>query len=148
MRWQSVGFSESDALLINVISGALSIAACTVTLLTIDRIGRKPLLALGSVGMAVCLGLMVTGFASGELVAGRLQLDDRMGMLTLVAANLYVVFFNLSWGPVMWVMLGEMFPNQFRGSGLAVAGLCQWGANFIITMTFPVLMTSIGLVGA
>lgn len=146
--WQSVGFSESDALLINVISGALSIGACTVTLLTIDRIGRKPLLALGSVGMAVCLGLMVLGFASGELVAGRLQLDDRMGMLTLVAANLYVVFFNFSWGPVMWVMLGEMFPNQFRGSGLAVAGLCQWGANFSITMTFPVLMASIGLVGA
>ncbi len=146
--WQSVGFSESDALLINVASGTLSIAACAIALFTIDRIGRKPLLTVGSVGMTFCLALMVVGFASGELVDGRLQLADDMGLMTLVAANLYVVFFNLSWGPVMWVMLGEMFPNQFRGSGLAVAGLFQWGANFTITMTFPILMARIGLAGA
>jgi hypothetical protein len=71
-----------------------------------------------------------------------------MGVLALIAANVYVVFFNLSWGPVMWVMLGEMFPNQIRGSGLAVAGLFQWGSNFLITWTFPMLLASIGLAGA
>ena len=71
-----------------------------------------------------------------------------MGVLALVAANAYVVFFNLSWGPVMWVMLGEMFPNQIRGSGLAVAGLAQWTANFVITWTFPMLLGGIGLAGA
>lgn len=71
-----------------------------------------------------------------------------MGMLALVAANVYVVFFNMSWGPVMWVMLGEMFPNQIRGSGLAVAGAAQWTSNFAITMSFPVLLASIGLAGA
>ena len=60
-----------------------------------------------------------------------------MGILALVAANVYVMFFNMSWGPVMWVMLGEMFPNQIRGSGLAVAGFFQWTSNFAITMTFP-----------
>jgi len=65
-----------------------------------------------------------------------------------VAANLYVAFFNFSWGPVMWVMLGEMFPNQIRGSGLAVSGFAQWGANFGITMTFPIFLASIGLTGA
>ena len=54
----------------------------------------------------------------------------------------------MSWGPVMWVMLGEMFPNQIRGSGLAVAGLFQWSANFAITMTFPILLASVGLAGA
>ena len=68
--------------------------------------------------------------------------------MALAAANIYVIFFNLSWGPVMWVMLGEMFPNQIRGSGLAVAGAAQWSANFLITVTFPVLLTSIGLAGA
>jgi SP family sugar:H+ symporter-like MFS transporter len=145
--WQAVGFSESDALLINIISGSLSIAACIGTLLTVDRIGRKPLLLIGSIGMAVCLCLMVVGFSSGELVNGALVLEDGLDMLTLVAANLYVFFFNLSWGPVMWVMLGEMFPNQVRGSGLAVAGMCQWLSNFAVTMSFPVMMASIGLPG-
>ena len=146
--WQAVGFSESDALLINIISGSLSIGACLVTVLTIDRIGRRPLLEIGSLGMTVCLALMVVGFSTASLVDGQLTLSDRMGALTLLAANLYVVFFNLSWGPVMWVMLGEMFPNQMRGSGLAVAGLFQWGSNFAITMTFPIMMAGIGLTGA
>ena len=146
--WQAVGFSENDALLINVLSGALSIGACLVTVLLIDRIGRKPLLWVGSVGMAVSLALMVVAFASGSLVDGRLQLSDGMGRLALVAANVYVVFFNMSWGPVMWVMLGEMFPNQIRGSALAVAGAAQWTSNFAITVTFPMLLAGIGLAGA
>jgi MFS transporter, SP family, sugar:H+ symporter len=146
--WQAVGFSENDALLINVISGALSIGACIATILMIDRIGRKPLLWIGSVGMAVSLGTVAIAFSTATLDAGgQLRLSDAMGVLALVAANVYVVFFNMSWGPVMWVMLGEMFPNQIRGSGLAVAGLFQWGSNFAIIMTFPILLASIGLAG-
>jgi SP family sugar:H+ symporter-like MFS transporter len=143
--WQAVGFSENDALLINVLSGALSIGACVVTVLLIDRIGRKPLLWIGSAGMAVSLALLVVAFASGSLVDARLQLPGHMGTLALVAANAYVVFFNVSWGPVMWVMLGEMFPNQIRGSALAVAGAAQWTANFAVTVTFPILLAAIGL---
>ena len=147
--WQAVGFSENDALLINVLSGALSIGACLVALALVDRIGRKPLLWIGSVGMAVSLALVTYSFASADLdAAGKLALSDSMGVLALVAANVYVVFFNMSWGPVMWVMLGEMFPNQIRGSGLAVAGLFQWGSNFLITWTFPMLLAGIGLAGA
>ena len=147
--WQSVGFSESDALLINVISGAVSIGACLLTVSLIDKVGRKPLLWIGSVGMAVTLALMAAAFSSATLDdQGALGLTDRMGTVALVSANLYVFFFNASWGPVMWVMLGEMFPNQIRGSGLAVSGLAQWGANFGITMTFPILLAAIGLLGA
>jgi SP family sugar:H+ symporter-like MFS transporter len=146
--WQAVGFSENDALLINVLSGALSIGACLLTVALIDRIGRKPLLWVGSVGMAASLALVAVAFASGTLdAAGRLQLSGSAGVMALVAANVYVIFFNLSWGPVMWVMLGEMFPNQIRGSGLAVAGLFQWGSNFAVTMTFPMLLAGIGLAG-
>ncbi|HST44348.1 MAG TPA: sugar porter family MFS transporter [Luteimonas sp.] len=146
--WQAVGFSENDALLINVLSGALSIGACLVALVLIDRVGRKPLLWVGSIGMTVSLALVVAAFASASLdAAGNLALSDSMGVLALVAANVYVVFFNMSWGPVMWVMLGEMFPNQIRGSGLAVAGAAQWTANFAITMSFPVLLAGIGLAG-
>ncbi|HBK45234.1 MAG TPA: MFS transporter [Xanthomonadaceae bacterium] len=147
--WQAVGFSENDALLINVLSGALSIGACLVTVVLIDRIGRKPLLWIGSAGMAVALALVTYAFATASLdAAGKLAMSDAMGMLALVAANVYVVFFNMSWGPVMWVMLGEMFPNQIRGSGLAVAGAAQWTSNFAITVTFPILLGSIGLAGA
>ncbi len=147
--WQAVGFSESDALLINIISGGVSIGAVAVSMMVIDKIGRKPLLWFGSIGMAVTLGTVAVAFFSGELNAdGNLILSGTMGVVALIAANAYVAFFNGTWGPVMWVMLGEMFPNRLRGSGLAVSGLSQWGANFIITMTFPILLTSIGLTGA
>jgi SP family sugar:H+ symporter-like MFS transporter len=147
--WQAVGFSEADALLINVFSGALSIAAGLVSLLLIDAVGRKPLLWIGSVGMAITLALVTWAFAHAGLDAGgKLSLPPAMGTLALVAANAYVAFFNMSWGPVRWVMLGEMFPNQIRGSGLAVAGAAQWTSNVLITVTFPVLLAGIGLAGA
>jgi len=146
--WQSVGFTESDALLINVLSGALSIGAVLITLATIDKIGRKPYLVFGSIGMFVTLAIVAYAFSTGSIVDGSLSLTDQMGIVALIAANAYVVFFNMSWGPVMWVMLGEMFPNQIRGSGLAVAGFAQWIANFAITMTFPIFLGTIGLAAA
>lgn len=147
--WQAAGFSENDALLINVVSGSVSIAACFITFFLVDKIGRKPLLWIGSVGMTVSLAAVVYAFSGAPLdEANNLILSDNMGMLALVAANLYVIFFNVSWGPVMWIMLGEMFPNQIRGSGLAIAGFAQWIANFIITMTFPIMLASfLGLAG-
>lgn len=144
--WQAVGFGESDALLINVVSGALSIGAVIAALILVDRIGRKPLLVVGSVGMAITLGVVAIAFSQGTIgVNGALDLGGNLGVVALVAANLYVIFFNFSWGPVMWVMLGEMFPNQLRGSGLAVAGLSQWTSNFLITLTFPIILSSLGL---
>lgn len=146
--WQAVGFSEADALLINVISGAVSICACIVTILLVDKIGRKPLLQWGSVGMAVALGLMVVAFINADVAANGDLLVGEWGPLALLSANAYVFIFNMSWGPVMWVMLGEMFPNQLRGSGLAVSGFFQWTANFAITMSFPILLATIGLAGA
>jgi MFS transporter, SP family, sugar:H+ symporter len=102
------------------------------------------------VGMTISLSLVASAFYGAPLdESGKLILSSNMGTLALVAANLYVIFFNVSWGPVMWIMLGEMFPNQIRGSGLAIAGLAQWGANFIITFTFPYLLaSSLGLPGA
>jgi SP family sugar:H+ symporter-like MFS transporter len=149
--WQAVGFDEGDSLLINVISGALSIAGVILSLLLVDKIGRKPILLIGSVGMSVTLALVVYAFSTGtlELNAANgqeiLQLSDGMGVLALIAANAYVMLFNFSWGPVMWVMLGEIFPNQIRGLGLAIAGLSQWISNFLITLTFPMLLGSMGL---
>jgi len=143
--WQSVGFSENDSLKINILSGALSILACIFTILTVDRIGRKPLLLVGSAGMTVTLAVMAGCFSTASLVDGTLHLSDNVGLIALIAANAYVVFFNASWGPVMWVMLGEMFPNQIRGSGLAVSGFAQWIANFGISVSFPALASGVGL---
>jgi SP family sugar:H+ symporter-like MFS transporter len=144
--WQLAGFSESDSLLINIVSGAVSIAACFVTIAVIDRIGRKPLLLIGSAGMAATLFVMVYAFSHGSLdPEGNLVLSRDLGLVAVVAANLYVIFFNVSWGPVMWVMLGEMFPNQIRGSALAVAGFFQWFANFLVSFTFPGMAKNLGL---
>ncbi|MFQ3236533.1 MAG: SP family sugar:H+ symporter-like MFS transporter [Paraglaciecola sp.] len=146
--WQAAGFSESDALMINMIGGAVSIGAVFVTMYLIDKVGRKPFLLIGSIGMTITLSVMVYVFAnSGVDANGNLSLGDQ-GIVALIAANAYVFFFNLSWGPVMWVMLGEMFPNQIRGSGLAIAGFAQWSANFLITWSFPIMLSGIGLAGA
>ena len=146
----AVGFSEGDALLINVISGAVSIAAVVVALALIDRVGRKPLLLVGSIGMAITLSILVYCFSQAQTVDGSVSLPGNIGLIALLAANGYVMFFNSSWGPVMWVSLGEMFPNQIRGSGLAVSGFFQWFSNFMITLTFPLMLAApaIGLTGA
>lgn len=144
--WQLAGFSEDQSLQINIVSGAVSIAACLLTIAVIDKIGRKPILLIGSAGMAVTLFALVYAFSQGTLdPAGKLQLPNRTGTLALVSANLYVIFFNFSWGPVMWVMLGEMFPNPIRGSALAVCGFVQWFTNYLIAQSFPVMAKNLGL---
>ena len=143
--WQSVGFSENDSLKINILSGVLSIAACLAAISVIDKIGRKPLLLIGSAGMAVTLATMAWCFSQSTLVDGAPHLPGSVGLIALIAANAYVVLFNFSWGPVMWVMLGEMFPNQIRGSALAVAGFAQWIANFGISVSFPSMAVGLGL---
>jgi SP family sugar:H+ symporter-like MFS transporter len=144
--WQLAGFTEDQSLQINIVSGALSIAACFITIYYVDKIGRKPLLLIGSAGMSVTLFALVYAFGNGTLdPEGNLQLSSGLGTLALIAANLYVIFFNVSWGPIMWVMLGEMFPNQIRGSALAVAGFFQWFSNYLIAQSFPIMAVSLGL---
>ncbi|OYY91305.1 MAG: MFS transporter [Sphingomonas sp. 28-66-16] len=144
--WEAVGFSEDYALQTNILSGVLSIAACLFTMAIVDKVGRKPLLLIGSAGMAVALATVAWAFSTAITAAGgEVSLPGNNGVIALVAANLYVIFFNLSWGPIMWIMLGEMFPNQIRGSGLAVAGFAQWIANAAISVSFPSLAVSPGL---
>ncbi|HEX7874184.1 MAG TPA: sugar porter family MFS transporter [Sphingobium sp.] len=144
--WEAVGFSEDYALQTNILSGVLSIGACLATIALVDRIGRKPLLLVGSAGMAVTLATVAYAFSTAVTDAsGAVSLPGNNGVIALIAANLYVVFFNLSWGPIMWVMLGEMFPNQIRGSGLAVSGFAQWIANAVVSVSFPSLVVAPGL---
>lgn len=147
--WEAAGFSSGDALLINVISGAVNIGSTFVAISLVDKLGRKPLLIFGSIGMTIFLGVLAGIFSTAGLDAkGNLQLVGWAGSMALVAANLYVFCFGVSWGPVMWVMLGEMFQNKFRGAALSISGFAQWIANFAITMTFPILLAHFGLGGA
>ncbi|HKK44962.1 MAG TPA: sugar porter family MFS transporter [Balneolaceae bacterium] len=144
--WKAAGFNEADALLQNVISGSVNIFFTFVAIMLIDRVGRKPLLLVGSLGQAVMLGVMAYIFSTAPgSSADSLTLGPTQGTMALVAANAYIAFFAFSWGPVMWVMLGEMFPNHYRGAALAVCGMAQWGANFLITISFPVLLSALGL---
>jgi MFS transporter, SP family, sugar:H+ symporter len=146
--WGAAGFPESRALSTTVITNGASIVACIIATSLIDRVGRKPLLLIGSIGMAITLGILGVIFGTALVSQGTLHLSATTGPIALCAMILYAMLFNLSWGPCMWVMLGEMFPNQIRGSGLAVSGLSQWMSNFAITMTFPLMLTSIGLGGS
>ncbi|MFL5829718.1 MAG: sugar porter family MFS transporter [Solirubrobacteraceae bacterium] len=138
--WRAVGFSESSSLQITVISGAVNIVTTLVAIALIDKIGRKPLLLIGSAGMTVTLGLMAAIFGSATVGAhGQPVLHGAEGAVALIAANAFVFFFGMSWGPVVWVMLGERFPNRLRASALAIAASAQWLANWAISTSFPSL---------
>lgn len=148
--WESVGFKESDSFAISVATSVVNVLVTIVAIFLVDKVGRRPLLLVGSGGMAVTLGVMSFIFATAgkEMVDGQLTpvLGPVAGPVALVAANLFVVFFGVSWGPLMWVLLGEMFPNHIRGAALAVAGAVQWLANWAVTVSFPTMSNnSLGL---
>ena len=129
----------------NLLSGAVNVVSTVVAMIFIDRIGRKPLLFWGSCGMTATLGALAICFSQAVLVDGRLVLPDSIAVAALVLANLYVFAFGVSWGPCVWVLLGEMFPNRYRAAGLSVGASIQWVANFAVTMTFPIFLAGLGL---
>ncbi|MCH9815109.1 MAG: sugar porter family MFS transporter [Actinomycetia bacterium] len=136
--WASVGFEESQAFLLTLITNTTNVIVTFVAIALVDRIGRKPLLLIGSAGMAISLAVMMVLFGTATIdAAGNPILEGAAGPLAVIAANLYVIFFGVSWGPVVWVLLGEMFPNKIRAAALAVAAAAQWIANFIVTAAFP-----------
>ncbi|WP_100902635.1 sugar porter family MFS transporter [Nostoc flagelliforme] len=144
--WQAVGFSEQSSLTITVITGAVNIITTLIAIAFVDKFGRKPLLILGSIGMTLTLGTMASIFGNAPLdAAGNPNLTGNAGTIALIAANLYVFCFGFSWGPVVWVLLGEMFNNKIRAAALSVAAAMQWVANFVISTTFPPILKNFGL---
>ncbi|HEY9696822.1 MAG TPA: sugar porter family MFS transporter [Trichocoleus sp.] len=145
--WQAVGFSERDSLTITVITGVVNIVTTFIAIATVDKFGRKPLLLLGSIGMTLTLGTLAAVFATASInpATGTPALTGSAGIVALLAANLYVVFFGFSWGPIVWVLLGEIFNNRIRAAALALAASVQWIANFIVSTTFPPLLNTFGL---
>lgn len=144
--WRVVGFTEENSLLITMITSITNIVTTLVAIAFIDKFGRKPLLLLGSIGMAITLGLMAWVFGTSPVdQEGFPMLSSQSGMLALLAANVYVFCFGFSWGPVVWVLLGEMFNNKIRASALALGAAVQWIANFIVSTTFPPIAFNLGL---
>ena len=138
--WEAVGFTESDSFIITVITSVVNIATTLIAIALVDKIGRKPLLLIGSTGMAITLATMAVIFGTASIGPdGVPHLEGAAGPIALVAANVFVVAFGMSWGPVVWVLLGEMFPNRIRAAALSLAAAAQWVANWIITVSFPAL---------
>jgi MFS transporter, SP family, sugar:H+ symporter len=137
--WQAVGFDESNSLITSVITSVTNVAVTLVAIWLVDRVGRKPILLTGSVLMTLSLATMAIAFAFAVTVDGQQSLPGAWGPIALVAANLFVVGFGASWGPLVWVLLGEIFPSRIRGKALGVAAAAQWVSNFLITVSFPAM---------
>ena len=147
--WQAVGFGSSDALTINIVSGGINIVATVLAIALIDRIGRRPLLLWGAVGMLLTLAVLAVALSMADAdAAGKVSLPAPWGLVALVAANAYVFAFGVSWGPAVWTLLGEMFPNRLRASAMAVAVMAQWLANWLVTLSFPPMLRAFSAAGA
>jgi len=144
--WQIVGFDEAHSLLITMITSITNIATTLIAIACIDKFGRKPLLLAGSIGMLITLGAMAWVFGTAPVNAeGFPVLSSQGGLVALLAANIYVFCFGFSWGPVTWVLLGEMFNNRIRASALSLGAGVQWIANFVVSTTFPPIAFNLGL---
>ncbi|MGW0860453.1 sugar porter family MFS transporter [Streptomyces sp. NPDC002690] len=134
--WQSVGIDPTDSFFYSFTTSIVNIIGTVIAMVLVDRVGRKPLALTGSVGMAIALAFEAWAF-SAKLVDGKLPNTE--GTVALIAAHVFVLFFALSWGVIVWVFLGEMFPNRIRAAALGVAASAQWIANWAITASFPSL---------
>ncbi|MFC5721161.1 sugar porter family MFS transporter [Streptomyces gamaensis] len=134
--WQSVGINPESSFFYSFTTSIINIVGTVIAMVLVDRIGRRPLALVGSAGMAVSLALEAWAFAS-KTADG--TLPTAQGTVALIAAHAFVLFFALSWGVVVWVFLGEMFPNRIRAAALGVAASAQWVANWAITASFPSL---------
>ncbi|MFE7314907.1 sugar porter family MFS transporter [Streptomyces sp. NPDC057555] len=134
--WQSVGINPESSFFYSFTTSIINIIGTVIAMIFVDRIGRRPLALIGSAGMAVALALEAWAF-SAKTGAG--TLPALQGTVALIAAHGFVLFFALSWGVVVWVFLGEMFPNKIRAAALGVAASAQWIANWAITASFPSL---------
>lgn len=133
--FRNMGSSTDASLLLTIIVGAVNLAFTIVAILTVDRFGRKPLMIIGSIGMAVSMLLLGCAFYFNYL-----------GWAALLLMLLYTAAFAMSWGPVCWVLLAEIFPNSIRGA-LSIAVAAQWIANWIVSLTFPMMNDNAWLTG-
>ncbi|MDR0547619.1 MAG: D-xylose transporter XylE [Dysgonamonadaceae bacterium] len=131
-----------DGMLSTVIMGIVNIVFTVIAIVTVDKFGRKPLLIIGSIGMAI-----------GAFAVAICDHFAMKGIVPVLSIIVYAAFFMMSWGPVCWVLIAEIFPNTIRGKAVAIAVAAQWIFNYIVSSTFPPLydfspMVAYGLYGA
>lgn len=127
--FESMGAAKDASMLQTIIMGFVNVVFTVVAILTVDKWGRKPLLITGSIGMAI-----------GMFAISWLSYNEIIGISTLVFIIIYTASFMMSWGPICWVLISEIFPNKIRGQAVAVAVAAQWAANYLISSTYPAMM--------
>ena len=127
--FESMGAAKDASMLQTIVMGLVNVIFTIIAILTVDKWGRKPLLIVGSIGMAIGM-FGVAGLAYSEII----------GISTLVFIIIYTASFMMSWGPICWVLISEIFPNKIRGQAVAVAVAAQWAANYFISSTYPMMM--------
>jgi SP family xylose:H+ symportor-like MFS transporter len=133
--FKQLSFQTDAAMLTTVVVGAINLTFTLVAVWTVDRLGRKPLMIIGTSGMVV--SLLVMGAAM------QFQLPATLAVICILA---YIAFFAVSVGPVIWVILSEIFPNSIRGQAMSIATFALWTTNFIVSQTFPMLDKNVWLV--
>lgn len=128
--FKSTGVGNESALFQTMIMGTVNLTFTVISILLIERLGRKLLMLIGSVGMGLFLTAISVAYFTGHF----------QGYLVLVCIMGYLAFFALSLGPVVWVLIGEIFPNRLRSHAVAVSVFCLWAANFVISFSFPILL--------
>ena len=128
--FENMGATGDTSMLQTVIMGTVNIIFTLVAIFTVDKFGRKPLLIIGSAGMMI-----------GMLALSMLSFTDSIGLAALIFIIIYTASFMMSWGPICWVLISEIFPNTIRGKAVAIAVAAQWISNFLVSSTFPSLST-------
>ena len=131
--FRNMGSSTDSSLLQTIIVGVVNLLFTVLAIVTVDKFGRKPLMIIGSIGMAV--SMIALGFAF---------YFNQLGIAALIFMLTYTAAFAMSWGPVCWVLLAEIFPNSIR-SALSIAVAAQWIANWVVSLTFPVMNDNVWL---
>jgi SP family xylose:H+ symportor-like MFS transporter len=127
--FESMGAAKDASMLQTIVMGLVNVIFTIIAIVTVDKWGRKPLLITGSAGMAV-----------GMFAISALAFFNVIGISTLVFIILYTASFMMSWGPICWVLIAEIFPNKIRGQAVAIAVAAQWMANYLISSTYPPMM--------
>jgi sugar porter (SP) family MFS transporter len=137
----NVGFAKTSAIYANLIIGVVNVLMTVVAIRIIDRVGRKPMLFAGVAGMVG--SLLVLGISLSALATPH-HPGDPAAIITLVCLGTFIASFAATWGPVVWVMIPEVLPLSVRGTAMGVAVLGNWAANFLVSQTFPPLLSSLG----
>lgn len=127
--FESMGAAKDASMLQTIVMGLINVVFTVIAILTVDKWGRKPLLIIGSIGMAF-----------GMIGVSTMAFTGIIGISTLIFIIIYTASFMMSWGPICWVLISEIFPNKIRGQAVAIAVAAQWAANYFISSTYPMMM--------